>query len=74
MTYFPLYKYHCRKCNLFFQTKYHKCPNCGAKMESTVKTIRYDGRCFFTAEEVLQIIDKYKAESEGENGNDNNKV
>ena len=33
MTYFSLYKYHCRKCNLFFRTKYYKCPNCGAKMD-----------------------------------------
>lgn len=32
--------------------------------DRNVKTIRNDGCCFFTAEEVLQIIDKYKTESE----------
>lgn len=29
-----------------------------------VKTIRNDGQCFFTVEEVLEVIDKYKAKSE----------
>ena len=32
--------------------------------DRNVKTVRSDSCCFFTAEEVLQIIDKYKAESE----------
>ena len=32
--------------------------------DRNVKTVRSDSCCFFTAEEVLEIIDKYKAESE----------
>lgn len=37
--------------------------------DKNVKAIRSDSCCFFTAEEVLKIIDKYK-ESEVEDGND----
>ena len=32
--------------------------------DKTVKDVRTDGHCFFTAEEIFGIIDKYKAESE----------
>ena len=32
--------------------------------DKNVKDVRTDGHCFFTAEEILEIIDKYKAESE----------
>lgn len=32
--------------------------------DRNVKVVRSDGCCFFTAEEVLEIIDKYKAETE----------
>lgn len=35
-----------------------------------VKAVRSDGCYFFTAEEVLEILDTYKAESEVDNGND----
>ena len=34
------------------------------KRDRNVKAIRSDGRCFFTVEEVLEIIDKYRAERE----------
>ena len=37
--------------------------------DKNVKAIRSDGCCFFTAEEVLQILDKYRAEMEIANGN-----
>lgn len=40
--------------------------------DKNVKAVRSDGCCFFTAEEVFEIIDKYKAETEAENGNDDN--
>ena len=33
--------------------------------DKNIKAVRSDNCCFFTAEEVLEIIDKYKAESEG---------
>lgn len=32
--------------------------------DRNVKAVRNDGCCFFTADEVLEIIDKYIAESE----------
>ena len=32
--------------------------------DKNVKAVRSDGCCFFTAEELLEIIDKYRAESE----------
>lgn len=33
--------------------------------DRNVKAVRNDGCCFFTADEVLTILDKYKTESEG---------
>lgn len=30
--------------------------------DKTVKDVRTDGHCFFTADEIIGIIDKYKAE------------
>lgn len=30
--------------------------------DKNVKSVRTDGHCFFTADEILGIIDKYKAE------------
>lgn len=32
--------------------------------DKNIKSVRSDSCCFFTAEEVLEIIDKYKTESE----------
>jgi hypothetical protein len=32
--------------------------------DKNIKSVRSDSCCFFTAEEVLEIIDKYKIESE----------
>ena len=31
--------------------------------DRNVKAIRSDGRCFFTIEEILEILDKYKTEN-----------
>ena len=36
--------------------------------DRNVKAIRSDGCCFFTADEILNILDKYKAETEAEDG------
>ena len=38
--------------------------------DRNIKAIRSDDCCFFTAEEILEILDKYKAETEAEDGND----
>lgn len=34
--------------------------------DKNVKDVRTDGHCFFTANEILEIIDKYKAEGSKE--------
>ena len=36
--------------------------------DKNVKDVRTDGHCFFTANEICEIIDKYKAESEPKTG------